>query len=113
MSVIANFQPSAEAAIFRMTQFWTLYISAYICVCVCVCVWGGGGGGGGGKKHHTYSVLYSNSDQEQYHQMPMQCRKLGQFVLPETCESWFELVNNCFCSARETHEICQELPFSV
>ena len=33
--------------------------------------------------------------------------------MPETCENWLGLVNSCVYYARQTREICQELPYSV
>ena len=30
--------------------------------------------------------------------------------MPETCENWLGLVNNCIYYARQTHEIYQVLP---
>ena len=42
-----------------------------------------------------------------------QCRKLGQFAMPETNENWLGVVNICFYYAHETREIYQALSYSV
>ena len=39
--------------------------------------------------------------------------KLGQFVMPVTCENWPSLVNNHVWYACQSREICQVLPYSV
>ena len=33
--------------------------------------------------------------------------------MPETCENWLSLVNNCVYYAHQTHVIYQLLPYSV
>ena len=36
-----------------------------------------------------------------------QCKNLGQFAMPETCENWLDLENSCIYYARQTCEIYQ------
>ena len=43
----------------------------------------------------------------------LQCKKLGQFDVPETCENWLDPVNSCSYYACQTCAINQVLPYSV
>ena len=40
-------------------------------------------------------------------------KKLGQFVMPQTCEKWLGLVNSCVYCACQTREICLVLSYSI
>ena len=41
--------------------------------------------------------------------MFLQCQKLEQFAMPETCENWLGLVNSCVYYTYQTREMCHNI----
>ena len=65
------------------------------------------------KYHCSYLAVFSSDVLGGYINNKMQCKKLGQFAMPETCENWLGLLNSCVWYAHHTCEIYQVLAYSV